>query len=247
MASGFQIEVSGDVIGVETLPKQLNFAAGKSLNDTGKFGQDEIIRELDDELILRGTWFKPGTRFGINLKRARFASPTPEAELFTRADWLLEEEGFNRGVKEPEGHEHIADPEDANTRGDIRRKFPVPQKAGRLLANAGGRVSLKTGKLIGKTGAFIVRPKDKPGLEYIFQRVGTFGKEKSVRKNKFGVILRGRVKGGNSKLVLKHILKKRVKVDRHFIFQKTAVNTYNVWYGTYFGRNLALALRTAKR
>jgi hypothetical protein len=243
MAADWRIDVTGDVKGVITMPRQLKFAASKSLNDTGKFATDEVRRELDDELIIRGNWTKAKTRFGINIENAKFSDPLPQATVFTRADWLLEEEGYKGGVKVPESGEHLADPEDENTRGDIRRKFPVPQKAGRLLAGSLGRISPKTGKLIGATGAFKVRSK-KSGLEIILQRVGT--RDGEIRRSKKGIPLRGRVGKGNTKVILKHVLKKRVKVPRTMILQKTTINTYRVWYGTYYGRNLILAFNTAK-
>lgn len=243
MASQFEVTVTGDVIGVVTLPKQITFAATKANNDTGQFARNEIERELDDELIIRGNWTKKNTRFGINVQNAKFASQFPETVIFTRADWLLEEEGFHGGVKVPETGEHLADPDDANTRGDIRRKFPVPQKARRLLANSQGRISPKTGKLIGSTGAFKIRSR-KSGLEIVLQRVGT--RDGQIKLSKKGIPLRGRVSKGNSRLILKHVLKKRVKVPRTMIIQKTAANTYRVWYGAYFGRNISLAIRTAK-
>ena len=240
----FDIEVTGDVKGVSKMDSRLLLASARAIDDTGKFAQSEVIRELDDEFVLRGNWYRPKTRYGINFIPTQSGNLT--GLLYTRADWLLEEEGYNRGVKTPTaGREHLADPEDPVTRGPITRKFPVAQKAGRLLANAGGRISPKTGKLIGKTGAFIIRPKGKPGIEYVFQRVG-LTKAGDVRRNKQGVPLRGRVARGNSRLILKHILKKSVKVDRPMIIQKTTRNVYRVWYGEYFNRNIRLALATAK-
>jgi hypothetical protein len=247
MPSNWRIEVSGDVKGVVRMPGHIKFAAAKALNDTGKFATDEVRRELDDELIIRGNWTKAKTRFGINIANATFSDPIPEAVVFTRADWLLEEEGYKGGVKVPESGTHLADPEDENTRGNIRRKFPVPQKAFVLLAQGPGnflRADRRPGRgFRGAKGAFKIRSK-KSGLELILQRVGT--KDGEAKLSKKGIPLRGRISGGNSKLILKHVLKKRVKVPRTMILQKTTENTYRVWYGTYFGRNILLAFNTAK-
>lgn len=246
VAGLYDVKVEGDVAGVVTLPRQIKFAAASANNKTGKFAQSEIIRELDAELILRGNWYKPKTKFGINIVNATFSDAQPEVTLYTRADWLLEEEGFHGGVKVPKpNHEHLADPEDPVTRGSIRNKFPRSQKAGVLLRNTVGRYSnLKTRQAVGATGAFIVRPKNNPNIELVFQRISTKGNV--VKLSKKGVPLRGRVKGNPSQLVLKHVLVERVKVPTPRIFQTTALSTYRVWYGEYFGRDLLLAIRTAK-
>lgn len=243
MAKLFDISVTGDVAGVVTMPKQIKFAAAKANNDTGKQSQEDSIVEFERELHIRRNWIKPKTRFGINITNAKFSADVPETTIFTRADWLLEEEGFNRGVKTPDkGGEHLTVPDDQNIRGSIQNVVPSARKARKLLANADGRVSPKTGRLIGKTGAFKLKAKD--GREFIFQRVGTRAGE--IQRNKKGTPIRGRVRRGESKLVLLYVMEKSVKVDRLMILQKTVINTYKVHYGTYFGFNIAGALRGAK-
>ncbi len=244
MAVSVSVKVTGDVKGVSKMDSRLLLAAARAIDDTGRFAQTEVIRELKDEFVIRGNWYKPRTRFGINFIPTQKGNLT--GLLFTRADWLLEEEGYKGGVKTPEkGREHLSDPEDPVTRGPIQRKFPRSQKARRLLANAGGRVSPRTGKLIGKSGAFIIQPKKIPSIQLVFQRVG-LDKSGQVRKSKFGVPLRGRPRGKRSALILKHILKKSVKVDQPKVLQRTTINTYRVRYGKFFNRHILRALRTAK-
>jgi hypothetical protein len=244
VAQMFEISVTGDVAGVITLPKQIKFAGAKSLNDTGRQSTTDAGEEFKRELHIRRDWIRPKTRFGINIVQAKFAAPIPEAVIFTRADWLLEEEGFNRGVKEPDkGGEHLAIPEDENIRGSITNVVPAARKARRLLAGSQGRVSLKTGKLIGKTGAFILNAKD--GRTFIFQRIGTDA-QGEIKKNKKGVPLRGRVRRGASQLILLYTFKKHVTVPRLYILQKSVENTYKVHYADYFSINLSGALRGAK-
>lgn len=242
----FEITVTGDVKGLSRLDDNLKFAAAKAINDTGKFAQEEVIRELDDEFILRGNWTRPKTRYGINFQNATFKDERPVGTLFTRADWLLEQEGFNRGVKEPEDGEHLADPEDPVTRGAITKKFPRTQKASYLLLNAQGPFSnLASGRRGGRAAGHF-KVKSKYGGQLIYQRV-RLNKAGEVRYNKQGRPIRGRVTGkGNTGLVLKHVLKKSVKVEKHFILFRTTRSTYRTWYGEYLGRNLRLALRTAK-
>lgn len=244
MARLFEISVTGDLAAVITMPKQIVFAAAKSNNDTGKQAEMDSIVEFDRQLHIRRSWINPRTRYGINIINATFSAPVPETVVYTRADWLLEEEGFNRGLKIPDkgNHENLTVPDDPNVRGSIENVVPAARKARRLLANAGGKVSLKTGKLIGKTGAFLLKAKD--GREFIFQRVGTT--EGNIKRNKRGVPLRGRVKGGNSRLVLLYTLKHSVRVPQERILQKTVINTYKVHYGDYFGFNLRGALLGAR-
>lgn len=244
----FEITVTGDLKGVASMDRQIKFASAKAINDTGKFAQEETVRELDDEFILRGNWYKPKTRFGINFSNAKFTANVPEGVLFTRADWLLESEGYNSGVKTPDdGGQHLADPEDPVTRGPITRKFPRSQKAGNLLLNAQAAFSSIQSRKRGSRAAGNFKIKSaKTGNELIYQRV-RLNKQGQVRFNRQGRPIRGKVTGrGGTSLVLKHVLKKQVKVDRPMIIQKTGVNVFRVWYPEYFNRNLLLAFRTAK-
>jgi hypothetical protein len=240
----FEITVTGDVKGVSKLDSRLLLASARAIDDTGKFAQTEVIRELDEEFVLRGNWYRPKTRYGINFIPTQKGNLT--GLLYTRADWLLEQEGYNRGVKEPEDGEHLADPEDPVTRGAITKKFPRTQKASYLLLNAQGPfTNLASGKRGGRAAGHF-KVKSKYGGELIYQRV-RLNKAGEVRYNKQGRPIRGRVTGkGNTGLVLKHVLKKSVKVEKHFILFRTTRSTYRTWYGEFLGRNLLLALRTAK-
>lgn len=248
VARYYTIQISGDVAGVITLPRQMKFSSGRAINDTLPIAQDNAIGDLDEEYVLRGTWYKPRTKYGINTRNASFRSDQPEGYVFTRADWLLEHEGANRGVKTPESGEHLADPEDPVTRGNIRRKFPIAQKAGRLLLNAQGPGSLLGGKRrrFGRNaGHFKIKSK-KTGNELIFQRVRK-GSDGEIRRNKRGIPIRGRVTGsGGTTLVLKHVLKKSVKVERKLVFQRSVENTVRVHYAVRYNSALRGALRGAK-
>lgn len=84
------------------LPKQVRFATMLAINDTAKIVQKhEVEKVLPANIILRGHWWKPGTRLGINI--GPFATKTRlSATVGSKADWLkLIEEG---GVKKPSGH-----------------------------------------------------------------------------------------------------------------------------------------------
>lgn len=246
VAGLFDIKVTGDVVGVVTLPKQIKFAAAKANNDTGKQAQGDTIEELDRKLVIRRNWIKPRTRYGINITNAKFSAEIPETVVFTRADWLLEEEGYNSGIKRPDaaGHRNLTIPDDHNVRGSIRNVVPAARKARRILENAGGRVSPKTGKLIGKTGAFLIKARD--GRQFIFQRIGV-DEAGNIKRSKKGTPLRGRVKRGQSKLELLYTLRPSVTVPETMIMQKTVINTYKVHYGDYFGIDLKGALRGARK
>ena len=90
----FYIQFSG----VEPLTKALKELGAKripthlarAITDTAREAQKGMIRETMSRLTVRGTWTRPGTRFGFNLDRA-----TPvklQARVFTRAPWLVEQE-----------------------------------------------------------------------------------------------------------------------------------------------------------
>jgi len=87
-----------------SLPKQVRFATMQAINDTALVVQKhEVGTQLPGKLTLRSKgspWWKPGTRFGINVKFANRSSL--RAVVGTLADWLkLQEEG---GTKTGRGH-----------------------------------------------------------------------------------------------------------------------------------------------
>lgn len=240
MAQSFEIEVSGDIAGVTTLPRQISFAASRTINDLVDRGQKNAIKQLEEKLYIRGGWLTPGTRYGIN---ATFAKVNKlEGSVHTAADWLLEEEGFNSGVKRPESGSNLTEPDVENTRFGIRKKVRADQKAFRLLAggdfsNVGNRRLQK--KAPSARGAFKVR--GKYGGELIYQRVSG---SRSVRT---GRPLRSRVDSRNTRLVLKYVFHKSVKVPTTRIFTKTVVNVMNIrHFGDRYNVNLLNALKTAK-
>jgi hypothetical protein len=237
----FSVEVSGDLAGVYTLPKQITFAALRATNETAEHSQRETVLALKHDLVIRGNWINPKTRYGINVKFAKLTNL--EAEVFTRADWLLEEEGYNSGVKTPDkGGAHLADPDVQNTRGGIRNKVKASQKARQLLQFASGRSSnLATRNLVGATGAFKI--KSKSGAELILQRVGAT-KTGNIKRGKNGQPVRSR--GKNGKVVLKYVLRKKVKVPQTRIIQKTVIVMTRRHFHEKYEVNIRKALRTAR-
>ncbi len=85
---------------LRNIERQIPFARAVALNRTAKKVQDhELKRELPGKLKVRGTWARPGVKFGVNI---RFAKKTDDsAEVFSRAPWLdFQERG---GTKTPSG------------------------------------------------------------------------------------------------------------------------------------------------
>ncbi len=66
-----------------------NYVA-RALNDTAAEAQKAMIRETQQNLTVRGNWFKTGTRFGYNRQAA--TKNNLEARVFTRAPWMAQQE-----------------------------------------------------------------------------------------------------------------------------------------------------------
>lgn len=237
----FSIDTTGDIAGVVTLPKQLLYAVLQTCNDTAEDSEANVILLLKSHLHIRGNWYMPKTRFGINVTYAK--KDTLTSEVYTRADWLLEEEGFHGGVKVPTaGHTNLAEPDVENTRHGIENKIKVAEKARRLLQFSAGKYSsLRTKNIIGATGAFKVRSKS--GAELILQRVGATSAGE-VRRGKRGQPIRS--KGENGKVVLKYIFKKEVKVPTTEIFQNAVIFTTREKFPVNLSKNLIKAIRSAR-
>lgn len=232
--------VTGDIAGIVTLPKQIVYAAFKTCNETAEESQTNVILLLNRGLHIRGNWIKPKTRFGINVTYAK--KDKLVSEVYTRADWLLEEEGFHGGIKHGEQGHRLSDPDVENTRHGIQNVVRKAEKARVLLANSAGKgISLKTGKIIGATGAFKIRGKS--GKELILQRVGAT-KTGEIRRGKRGQPLRSR--GKNGKVVLKYVLRQSVKVPTPEIFQHAVIFTTRERFSPILGKNLVKAIKSAR-
>lgn len=75
---------------VAGLYKQGNYAASIALNETAKVIQAKEIDLLQSRFTLRKTWYKPKTKYGINIQYAK--KDNLEARVFSKAPWLSEQE-----------------------------------------------------------------------------------------------------------------------------------------------------------
>jgi hypothetical protein len=227
----FDVELSGDVAAVVTMPKQLVFAIADSLTKTAKRAQKEIPPELERVFTVRGDWYLPSRKNGIRIK---FAKKTDlEAAVYTMADWLLEAEGYHGGVKTPDkGGTNLAEPDVEHTRHGIRNKIARAEKARLLLQNAK------------RTHAFKI--KGKYGGQLIFQRIG-LGADGKPNLTKAGRYSNRRKRGQKSALVLKYVLRKSVRVPYHPVVTGTTIIVFRDHYGNYLNASFAAALRNAKR
>lgn len=122
------------------IAKQLPFATARTLTQTAKDAQDEILHTLPQTFTLRGVWFKPRNKFGIKIRPA--TKRDLEAETGTNADWLELHE--TSGVKRPRGS-HLAIPTEnirrlksgkiskVNRPRNLKRSFVLQTKNGRVL------------------------------------------------------------------------------------------------------------------
>lgn len=231
------VTVSGDIAGVATLPKQIQFSAYRTTNDLLDRSQTNIIGALKRGLHIRGNWTNPRTKFGVNVVYAKRTSL--EGQVGTAADWLLEEEGYNDGVKKVErgnrgSGTHLAIPDVGNARPSLMSKMPPSQKAGKLLANTK------------RTKAFKVRSKS--GKMLILQRVGESKSGELLRDSRGNLRIGRRSERAKTKVVLKAVLQRTVRVPEKRIFTKTGVKTMNAnHYADRLGKNLIIAFKTAKK
>jgi hypothetical protein len=237
VANKAEVIVSGDIAGVVSLPKQIAFAANRTTNDVLKTAQTDIQRGLKRGLHIRNGWTDPRTKFGVNVQFAKKGEL--EGSVGTKADWLLEEEGYHGGVKKVDhgnrgSGSNLAIPDIPHARPSISSKMPAGQKAGKLLANTK------------RTKAFKVRGKN--GKWLVLQRVGQTAGGDLLRDSRGNLrIGRKKERTGGTKVVLKAVLQKSVRVPQKQIFTKTGVKSMNVFhYADRFGKNLIVALKTAK-
>lgn len=223
----------------------MHFAAYRTTNDLLERSESNVVRALKGRLHIRTSWLTPGRRFGINAryaKRGQVGKPI-EGQVGTAADWLLEEEGYNAGVKKPDTYSrnpgrtptNLAIPNVGNARPSLLSVMPRGQKAGVLLKNTK------------RTKAFKVRSK-KTGKWIVLQRVGQTSSGDLLRDSRGNLrIGRKSERTGGTKTVVKAVLQPRVKVPQTRVFTTTAVKTMNAnHYGARFSANLAQALKTAK-
>lgn len=72
---------------LKSVNRQVSFAASKALNATAIKVQDhEVKHELPDNLKLRGKWFTPRTKYGVNIKFASRGNLV--AVVGSMANWL---------------------------------------------------------------------------------------------------------------------------------------------------------------
>lgn len=126
---------------VKNAQKQVAYAASKAINRTAIEVQNhEVSKELPKKLKLRSAWFKPRTRYGVNIK---FSNKTRLfAKIGSQAPWLtLVEHG---GIKRPPG-KFIPVPTSNIDTSRRRRRSEKPRNLG-----GGARtafvITLKSGK-----------------------------------------------------------------------------------------------------
>lgn len=112
--------------GTASLGKQLPFAIARTLTQTAKDGQSEVLKTLDNKFTLRGNWFKPNTPIGIKIRAAKKTDLT--AEVGSNFDAL---EKFETGKDKVPRGEHLAVPT-ANVRRNKRQIIQKSQRPGAL-------------------------------------------------------------------------------------------------------------------
>lgn len=80
--------------------KQMSYGISSGLNNLSEHIRNSELSAAQSIFTLRGTWWKPKTQYGFNIKFAKKTDLT--SEVYTRADWLiLHTDG---GTKHPSKH-----------------------------------------------------------------------------------------------------------------------------------------------
>lgn len=125
--------------------KQIPFATAQALTATAEDVRAEIVKGLSEKFTLRKNWWRPGTRYGFNVKKARRNDLV--AEVFTRAPWMVDHE--TGATRRPKGR-NLAVPSEF-----------VKRSKRDLITKANQPRNLKK--------AFVLRSRS--GQETIFQRI----------------------------------------------------------------------------
>jgi hypothetical protein len=123
---------------IKSIEKQIPFATARALNDTARDVQEATIKQLlPSKFVLRSPWWRPGTRFGFNI---RFATKALlRAVIGSRAEWLgVQEQG---GVRTPRSARNLSLP--INARRSERAVIRKNQRPRALIA-AGKAFVMKT-------------------------------------------------------------------------------------------------------
>lgn len=159
------MKLSFDIKGVEPLQqklqsiaKQVPFATSKAINATAiKVQAHEVNTVLPASLKLRGQWYKPRTRFGINIQFSNKRNLV--AVVGSRANWLaLVESG---GKKHPT-KTALAIPTSNIDTSRPRRKADKP---GALLQRKGAFIATMKS---GKAGIFIRTGKERLPIKALY-------------------------------------------------------------------------------
>lgn len=143
---------------IKNVNKQVAFAASRALNQTAiKVQEHEVTQELPQSLKLRSQWFRPRTKFGVNIKFARKTNLV--AVVGSQADWLkLVDKG---GTKKPSG-KAIAIPTSNIDTSRPRRKADKPRN---ILKQPKAFVAVMSS---GKAGIFIRVGKERKPIKPLY-------------------------------------------------------------------------------
>lgn len=133
---------------LKNLIRELPSQVAQGINDLANNARDEFLWDLPNRMTLRTPWFKPGSQFGFNVRKATPSNPS--AEIYTRAPWMqLQETG---GTKTPKG-KHLAIPTTTvrRTKRDLipksQRPMGLGSKAFQLKTQSGKEfLAMRTGR-----------------------------------------------------------------------------------------------------
>ena len=172
-------------------------ARKQALNWMAEDARKDLLQELGRNFILRKEWYKPGSRYGLNIKFA--SNSRPEAVIYMRSPggkdhWI--EKHVTGGVKKPISGNFIAIP--VKIRPDKRAVIPKGKYPRALLGKETGKKKPFIADIGGTYGIYQRRGKGRRPVNLLY----AFKRSVKIRKawDFFGIAGRSVEKGFREKI-----------------------------------------------
>jgi hypothetical protein len=141
MAARIYTNIPSVLKDIDRMDRQRPFAISKAINETAKDVQKAEGANLPKKQTIRSDWWKPGRKFGINIKP--FATKDRlTSTIGTGADWEgLHEKG---GTKTPKSSKRLSIPTEAH-RGGKEKKMTPAKKPRSILSKFAFFAHMKSG------------------------------------------------------------------------------------------------------
>lgn len=230
----FSISVSGDVVPVVTMAKQIVFAAKQTCIAVAQGAQPVVVQHLKTTFHVRSRWYDPSNRFGIHVRFNRDKSDL-SASLETLADWLEEHE--TGGTKTPDRHQgHLVIPQVGNERPRVTILSVVPAK-------------LKPRKILPNVTEFVAESFRQGRIRLETTRLGRATRGGRIKQARFFINKKGTAifeRTDDHHLILFYTMARSVRVRRQSTVIEPTIKYVEQNFGRLFDDQFAKAMKTAK-